>query len=102
MPDFERCRDIAAATVVLLLPDLDDLGAGGLTACRQAFLPTIRTPALITHGADEAIVKPSAVDPHRTGLPHTQVQMIANAGHAVFWDDATGFNARRAAFAASV
>lgn len=65
-------------------------------------LPKIRRPVLITHGADEAIVKPAAVDQHKAGMPHAQIQMIANAGHASFWDDATSFNRRLHAFAASV
>ena len=55
-------------------------------------LPKIRKPVLITHGADDAVVKPAAVDQHRTGLSHAQVQMMANAGHAPFWDDSATFN----------
>jgi pimeloyl-ACP methyl ester carboxylesterase len=65
-------------------------------------LPTIRKPVLITHGADEAIVKPAAVDQHRSGMPHAQIQMMANAGHAAFWDDAASFNQRLETFAMSV
>ena len=65
-------------------------------------LPKIRKPVLITHGTDDAVVKPSAVDRHKSGLPHAHVQMIPNAGHASFWDDATAFNQRLQAFAASV
>jgi pimeloyl-ACP methyl ester carboxylesterase len=64
-------------------------------------LPTISKPVLITHGADEAIVKPSAVDRHRAGMPHAHVQLMPNAGHAAFWDDAPAFNRRLKAFAAS-
>ncbi len=25
-------------------------------------------------------------------MPHAQVQLMANTGHAAFWDDASGFN----------
>jgi pimeloyl-ACP methyl ester carboxylesterase len=35
-------------------------------------------------------------------MPHAQIQMIAHAGHASFWDDATSFNQRLQEFAASV
>jgi pimeloyl-ACP methyl ester carboxylesterase len=62
-------------------------------------LPTIRTPVLITHGADDAIVKPEAVDRHKAGIPHAQVELMENAGHACFWDDPAGFNRRLRAFA---
>ena|SRR5690348_13255943 len=55
-------------------------------------LPTIRKPILITHGAQDAIVKPSAVDLHKSSLRHAVVQIMANAGHAAFWDDAPTFN----------
>lgn len=65
-------------------------------------LPKIRKPVLITHGTDEAIVKLAAVDLHKAGMPHAQIQMMPNAGHASFWDDATSFNQRLQAFAASV
>lgn len=64
-------------------------------------LPRISKPVLITHGAAEAIVKPSAVDKHQAGMSHAQVQMIPNAGHASFWDDAAAFNQRLKEFAAS-
>jgi len=65
-------------------------------------LPTLRIPALITHGMQEAIVKPSAVDQHQAGLPHAQVQMVPDAGHAPFWEAANAFNARLATFADSL
>ena len=61
-------------------------------------LPRIRKPVLITHGADDAVVKPTAVDQHIAGLAHAQVEMMANVGHAAFWDDAASFNQRLRAF----
>lgn len=64
-------------------------------------LPKIRKPVLITHGADDAVVKPAVVDQHKSGMPHAEIQMMANAGHAPFWDDAPSFNQRLRAFAAS-
>ena len=65
-------------------------------------LPRIRKPVLITHGAADAVVKPAAVDQHMAGLPHAQIQMMANAGHAPFWDDAATFNQCLRAFAESL
>jgi non-heme chloroperoxidase len=62
-------------------------------------LPKIRKPVLITHGAEDAVVKSAAVDQHRAAIPHAQIQMMANAGHACFWDDAASFNRRLRAFA---
>jgi non-heme chloroperoxidase len=55
-------------------------------------LPLLRKPVLIVHGAQNAIVKPAVVDQHRAGLAHAQVEMMSNAGHAPFWDDAVAFN----------
>ena len=54
-------------------------------------LPKIRKPVLITHGAADAIVKPAVVDQHKAAMRHAQIQLMANAGHAAFWDDAAGF-----------
>jgi len=62
-------------------------------------LPKIRTPVLITHGADDAIVRSAAVDQHKAGIAGAQIQMMANAGHACFWDDAATFNRGLRAFA---
>jgi len=57
-------------------------------------LPKIRKPVLITHGGADAIVKLAVVDQHKAAIPHAQVDLVPNAGHAVFWDDAAGFNER--------
>jgi pimeloyl-ACP methyl ester carboxylesterase len=65
-------------------------------------LPGIRKPVLITHGAEDAVVSPGAADQHKTGIPHAQMHLMANAGHACFWDDAAAFNQRLQAFAESV
>jgi non-heme chloroperoxidase len=64
-------------------------------------LPRIRKPVLITHGALDAVVKPAAVDQHKAGMAHAQVQVVANAGHGPFWDDAAGYNQRLRAFSGS-
>ncbi|RPH47361.1 MAG: alpha/beta hydrolase [Lysobacterales bacterium] len=65
-------------------------------------LPKIRRPALITHGAEDAIVKRAAVDQHKAGMAHAQIHVMANAGHAPFWDDAAGFNRRLRDFSESL
>jgi len=65
-------------------------------------LATVRKPVLITHGIDDAIVKPSVVDEHCASLPHAQVQLMPHAGHAPFWDDAPSFNRRLAEFCEQV
>jgi len=61
-------------------------------------LRKIRKPVLITHGVDDAVVKPAAVEQHRTHMPHAQVHMMAKVGHAPFWDDTPSFNRRLSAF----
>jgi pimeloyl-ACP methyl ester carboxylesterase len=61
-------------------------------------LPKIHKPVLITHGAGDAIVKPSAVSQHKASMPHAEVRMVENAGHAAFWDDAADFNQRQREF----
>jgi non-heme chloroperoxidase len=65
-------------------------------------LPNIRKPVLITHGAADAVVKTAVVDQHKAAMPHAQVQLMANTGHAAFWDDAAGFNGRLHAFCKSL
>jgi pimeloyl-ACP methyl ester carboxylesterase len=65
-------------------------------------LPTLRSPLLITHGADDAIVKPVVVEQHRALVPHAEEDIMPAAGHAPFWDDAPAFNRRLAAFCKDV
>jgi pimeloyl-ACP methyl ester carboxylesterase len=55
-------------------------------------LPTLRKPALIVHGAEDAVVKPSIVDQHAASMRHAQVCVMQNTGHSPFWDDAASFN----------
>jgi pimeloyl-ACP methyl ester carboxylesterase len=54
-------------------------------------LPKLRKPVLITHGAEDRVVRTLAVEQHKRGIGHAQVQLMANAGHGCFWDDAAGF-----------
>ena len=61
-------------------------------------LPTIVKPVLITHGARDAVVSQEVVAQHRAALPHAQLDIMPDAGHAVFWDDAARFNRRLGAF----
>jgi non-heme chloroperoxidase len=61
-------------------------------------LPKIRKPVLITHGAEDAVIKPAIVDQHKSSIAHAQINVIANAGHAAFWDDAASFNRRLRSF----
>ena len=65
-------------------------------------LPKIRKPVLITHGVEDAIVKPVAADQHKAAVAHALTHMIAKAGHASFWDDAPAYNKRLQAFVESL
>lgn len=64
-------------------------------------LPNITKPVLITHGSDDAVVKPAAVEQHKASITHAQIDIV-KSGHAPFWDDAPGFNRRLQAFAESL
>ena len=64
----------------------------------EDFLPSIRKPVLITHGAKEAIAKPEVVNQHRAVLAHAEIHTPPNAGHAPFWEDSAAFNQRLRAF----
>jgi len=55
-------------------------------------LSEIRIPVLITHGANDKVVKPIAAGQHKTAMPHAQIQIVENAGHGVFWDAPDAFH----------
>jgi len=65
-------------------------------------LPKIRKPMLITHGAVDAIVNPAVVHQHKAAMPHAQIHLMPNTGHAAFWDDAASFNERLRGFCESL
>jgi non-heme chloroperoxidase len=65
-------------------------------------LSAIRKPVLITHGNADKVVKPVAAGQHKAAVPHAEVHMMDQAGHAPFWDDPANFNARQRAFADSL
>jgi len=58
----------------------------------------IRTLVLVVHGAEDAIVKPSIVDQHTACMPHAELRVMPNTGHAPFWDNAASFNQYLRAF----
>jgi pimeloyl-ACP methyl ester carboxylesterase len=72
------------------------------TVDNDDLLPRIRKPVLITHGADDALVKTVAVDRHKARMAHAQIDIVPNAGHAPFWEDPLAFNRRLRAFANSL
>jgi len=61
-------------------------------------LRKIQKPFLITHGSSDIIVKLSAAAAIKSLVPHAEIHIIDEAGHAPFWDDAASFNARQRAF----
>jgi pimeloyl-ACP methyl ester carboxylesterase len=54
-------------------------------------LPKLRKPVLITHGADDAVVKSTVIDRQMDRIGSARIRMLAT-GHACFWDDAAGYN----------
>jgi pimeloyl-ACP methyl ester carboxylesterase len=58
--------------------------------------------ALRPSSADDAVVKPSVVDRHKAHMVHAQIHIMADTGHAPFWDDPVAFNRRLRAFAESL
>jgi pimeloyl-ACP methyl ester carboxylesterase len=55
-------------------------------------LPRLRKPVLITHGTDDAVVKPAVIDQQMVRITSAKIRMMANAGHACFWNDAAAYN----------
>lgn len=61
-------------------------------------LPTLRRPVLITHGAEDAIVERAVIERQLAAIPHAQIDIMADAGHAPFRDAPEAFDRRLAAF----
>jgi pimeloyl-ACP methyl ester carboxylesterase len=65
-------------------------------------LAKIRKPVLLTHGAEDAVVARSAMERHKALMPHAEIDIMPDAGHAPFWDDAPAFNRRLRTFVESI
>lgn len=61
-------------------------------------LSNINKPVLLTHSTDDLVVKPLAAEQHAAKLKNAKLDIVSDAGHAVFWDNATAFNDSLAAF----
>jgi len=57
-------------------------------------LPRIRKPVLITHGDADAVVSLAVNDRQMNRIANSQAHVMANAGHACFWDEPAAFNQR--------
>lgn len=57
-------------------------------------LRKLQKPVLITHGTHDAVVRPSAVEQHKSSIKHAQIHLMKNAGHTPFSDDVPSFNRR--------
>ena len=101
-------RELAAEELYLMLgynvsvPPYVRQGLFSRSFDNDDLLPTIRKPVLITHGANDAVVKRAAVEQHQATIAHAQIHLMPNAGHAAFWDDAATFNQRLRTFCASL
>ncbi|HZP64111.1 MAG TPA: alpha/beta hydrolase [Terriglobales bacterium] len=62
-------------------------------------LRTIRKPVLLSHAIHDTIVKVAVVDQHVAAMPHAQTDLVADTGHACFWEGASNFNRRLRDFA---
>lgn len=55
-------------------------------------LPRLCKPVLITHGAADAVVTLDVIDRQMSRIGHAHIEVLANAGHACFWDMAETYN----------
>jgi pimeloyl-ACP methyl ester carboxylesterase len=62
-------------------------------------LRTVRKPVLLSHAIHDTIVKVAVVDQHVAAMPHAQTDLVADTGHACFWEGAANFNRRLRDFA---
>jgi len=57
-------------------------------------LPKICKPVLIMYGSADAVVSLTAIDKQMNRITTAQTQVMADAGHACFWDEPAEFNQR--------
>jgi non-heme chloroperoxidase len=65
-------------------------------------LPRLAKPVLITHGAEDRVVKPAVIEQQMSRIARAEVRLFSGAGHACFWDDTPAYNRCLHEFADSV
>jgi non-heme chloroperoxidase len=61
-------------------------------------LRKVRVPVLVTHGREDRVVLPAAVDMICTAIPHARVSWFEGCGHSPFSEDSVRFNDELLAF----
>jgi non-heme chloroperoxidase len=54
-------------------------------------LSRLRTPVLVNHGAQDAVVKPTVIDQQMKRIASARIRMLPGR-HACFWDNAAAYN----------
>lgn len=99
LPPEESCCVLGAASAT---PPRVRQGLLSRTLDHDRLLADLRTPVLITHGLEDAVVLP-AMARHNAGIIRTaRTSYYAGIGHAPFWEDPDRFNTELASFAASL
>jgi non-heme chloroperoxidase len=62
------------------------------TVDNDDLLRTLRTPVLVTHGEEDALVRVAAAEAHAAAIPRARLSLYPGVGHAPFWEDAARFN----------
>ncbi|MEX0749875.1 MAG: alpha/beta hydrolase, partial [Dehalococcoidia bacterium] len=81
-----------------LVPPAVRLGLLSRTIDNDDLLPKLRVPVVISHGERDRIVHAQVARDHAALIPNAELSMYADAGHAVFLDDAGRFNRELARF----
>jgi len=66
-----------------------------------AALNKVRVPVLITHGRDDQVVLPAAVEMTAAAIPHARQSWFDDCGHSPFAEHAASFNKQLMAFVQS-
>jgi len=62
-------------------------------------LREVRAPALVLHGAQDAVVPVDVARQYAEALPNARLELVPNGGHLVEYEDPVGIADRIAAFA---
>lgn len=90
---------LAQSTVV---PQFVRLGMFSRAFDNDDLLPKLQKPVLITHGAEDRIVKRAAAEHHASVIPKAELHIVEGSGHAPFWDDPSAYNDRLRSFCNSL
>ena len=93
--------DLLYASAAMASPEMTRASQKGISVPAQEALPKVSVPVVLIQGDKDVLVEPGMVELGRKLMPHAEVSIYADAGHAPFFEQPERFNKELNSFVVS-